>query len=349
MTFMGSIQYLHLAPPPRFKDTDATYQDVASLCKRFGGEIINLYPFTRPVSWIPPLLYGWHQYRRLVHPSKVPAVHHIFAPSLGNFIVLSHLRKPVIFTLATTVSLPIRRPILNLLKNFAGIVVNNRRSKEALESVGLSNVHFIPVGIDITRFSKQRLTLQTDLHLLMASAPWEPAQFASKGIDLLLDAMTSLPRLRMTFLWRGLLVKEMQQRIMRSGLEDRITFINEEVVISHLLEKVHGTVLLANSERVVKAYPHSLVESLLCGKPIITSSKIAISEIVQAHKAGLILSDFKREALVKVIEAFQHNYQQLAECAFQFPQEAFDREQMFKKYDALYQTIAGVPKGSNVK
>ena len=47
-----------------------------------------------------------------------------------------------------------------------------------------------------------------DFVLLAGSAPWTREQFHSKGVDALLKVAQQVPSLRLIFLWRGLLLRE---------------------------------------------------------------------------------------------------------------------------------------------
>ena len=110
---------------------------------------------------------------------------------------------------------------------------------------------------------------------MVASAPWTVAQFASKGVDVLLDTAVANPNLRLTFLWRGVLFAEMMQKVTAMNLADRVTVINEQVDVNQMLATVHGTINLAAHSEIIKAYPHSLLDSLAAGKPVLVDKPLA--------------------------------------------------------------------------
>jgi len=103
-----------------------------------------------------------------------------------------------------------------------------------------------------------------------------------------------------------------------------------------LLKTIHSTVLLSNDASVVKAYPHSLIESLISGKPVITSKQIAMSDFVEENSCGVVLNDFDASHLLKLIDKLQANYTQYCNATFALDVNLFSNKRMLADYEKLY-------------
>ncbi|NND32186.1 MAG: glycosyltransferase family 4 protein [Saprospiraceae bacterium] len=332
-----SVLYIHTAPTPKITGTDAVFNEAASLVTRFGGEQISLFPFSTPMSVFPRMLYGWHKLPILRQRQQMIDFNHIFAPGLYYYPVLSQLSKPIIYSVTAAVSpADLSRPLENL-KQLPQILVSNDRDAQVLSECAFNNVTVVKPGLDLSRFRVSELALEDTLHLLMASAPWELSQFSTKGVNLLLDVLLQHPKLRLTLLWRGYLLKEIEKNIRDRKLEDRIHLINEHVDVATILPEVHATILLAKNADLVKAYPHSLIESLACGKPVIISNSIAMADYVQDKQCGVVVSDYSLDSLRKSLDLLKRNYAIYAKNAQVSGAEEFDKKRMFKEVDLIYQ------------
>jgi len=175
----------------------------------------------------------------------------------------------------------------------------------------------------------------------MASAPWTRAQFESKGVDALLEAARRMPDLRLTFLWRGILLKDMLRRVRRSGFEDRVSVINEYVDINSVLAGVHATVNLASDPGIVKAQPHSLLESLAAGRPVLVSRAIPISTYVEETDVGTVIEDLSPEAILRAIESLRNHYEASQRAAVSHGRTDFSLESMLGSFADVYETVIG--------
>src|SRR5262249_38928894 len=189
---------------------------------------------------------------------------------------------------------------------------------------------------DASRLVPSRNPLERELILLMASAPWNGRQFELKGINLLLAAAARLPYLRLILLWRGVLAEELERRVLRFRLENRVEIVNRKVDINDYLAQAHATVLLAKHGGLVKSFPHSLVESLLVGKPVLLSNTIAMSDYVSKRHCGVVVRDMSFEALAAAIESLMRDYETLARNASHIAAAEFSIETMIANYRRLY-------------
>jgi glycosyltransferase involved in cell wall biosynthesis len=205
-----------------------------------------------------------------------------------------------------------------------------------LQSWGLANYAVVAPAVDTERITRGALPLGNEITLLMASAPWVADQFESKGIDALLDAAVRLPDLRLILLWRGLLLGELLERVERRGIGDRVEIVSEHVDVNQYLERAHATVLPAKRGDIVKAYPHSLLESLLAGKPVILSDALPMADFVREHGCGIVLDEVNERSLIEAMEQLRADYESLARGARRIDPSAFSQNAMIESYRAIY-------------
>ena len=330
------VLYLLTSPRPIIEGTDAAFQEISALQAAFNGETVNLCPWATPGRPYPPQLFGFHRLPGIRRLERHCRINHVFHSTPYRFPVLSFLRNPVVYTVLASVRQLQKPPSLSWLASLHRIVVSNPRDADTLESWGLSNYAVVPPAIETSRLEPSALPLADEMTLLMASAPWAEDQFDLKGVDALLDAAARLPKLRLILLWRGLLLKELLERVERRALKDRVEIISERVDINAHLRRAHATVLPAKRGDIVKAYPHSLLESLVAGKPVILSDALPMADYVRKHGCGLVVEEVSVQTLVQAIEDLRARYDTLAQRARLTDAQSFSQKAMIERYSEIY-------------
>ena len=333
---MNTILYILTSPQPILEGTDAVFQEVANLQQATKGNSINIFPLKKPNSFFPRFLYGWHKLKELKRKEEGVQLNHIYAPQLYNYPILKKLRKKVVYSVIASLKgqKRFKKP-----SYIAHIIISNPRDEVVLKNWGINNYSIIRPGLKLEGFSPHYQAFQKELILLMASSPWESRQFKTKGVDLLLQSLKALPFLKIIFLWRGFLEQEMLQRIKYYGVEQQIELINKRVNVHTILQKVHGAVLLAATPELVKAYPHSLIETLNVNKPIIISQTIPMADYVFKNNCGLVLEQLSLEELILTIEKFAKNYHFLVQQTQKIPKDDFSEKRMVKEYLEVYHKV----------
>ena len=317
-------------------------QDVQSLQKRIRGSQINhLYPGNRPGTRLPRHSWGMPQLLRLRRAEQQVQLHHIFNPDLFPFPVLRWLKKPIVYTAVTGIGHTKQKDAEKLADQVHTIVVPTTKDQTQLKAWGIENTAVIRSGIDTARFHFQPPPATAPLTLMMGSAPWTNAQFQSKGIDALLRAAEQRPDLHLIFLWRGLLADEMTQRVQQANLRQRVTFLNEQVDVNEILSRVHASIVLAEDTVLVKAFPHSLLESLVAGKPVLVSQTLALADYVAAHDCGVGVTAVSPTAILQAIDQLLANYPTYQRNALTVGPRDFGHQQFIEATLALYKTIPG--------
>jgi glycosyltransferase involved in cell wall biosynthesis len=174
---------------------------------------------------------------------------------------------------------------------------------------------------------------------MVGSAPWTTAQFRSKGVDALLEAAKRAPSLHLVFLWRGVLFDEMEKRIRQMGLTEQVTLLNKVVDVNQILAGVHASITLAESPGIIKAFPHSLLDSLAAGKPVLVSQAIPMADYVQSSDCGTVVAEVTADAILKAVGQLEGHYGILQKIAQQVGQRDFTQSMMLTSYQRLYDRI----------
>ena len=331
-----SVLYLHTAPKPRLPGTDAVFQETDLLRDRFGGKEVVLFPFLNPSSYLPRFAYGWHKFLEIKRSQEEVQLNHIFSPGLFHFPILKILSKPVIYSITASIRESEMLTNLNRFSALDKIVVSSQRDFEKLRHKGLGNLALVHPGVNVGQLKPSHFPSGEKLVLLMASAPWESSQFDTKGVDLLLEVVKKMPDLRLILLWRGLMLSDLLNRIKICGVEDQVEVVNQKVDIQEIMNRVHATVLIAKSGELVKSFPHSLVESLACAKPVIISDTIAMADCIREKHCGLVLDRISIDNLLAIIHRLRQEYLLLRDNAERVGAIDFSMTRMLEQISAIY-------------
>lgn len=332
--------------PPRMPRAEALSQEIGLLQRKFGGEINYLNPNRRRNLRIPRLLFGLSQLSRLRRWEEKVAIHQIYNPDPFPFPLFALLRRPIVYVISSGVS-PHFQPTVwtrPILKRPAALVVPDERSAERLAHAGLERVELIRSGIDLSRIAPSPPP-RGPLHLLMASAPWTPAQFESKGVTALLEAARLRSDLHLTFLWRGHHGEAMRRHISAAGLEGRVRLVDRFADLNDELRGVHGVIVLAGAAGIVKAYPHSLLDGLAAGRPVLVSRAIPMADYVEEQGCGGVVEAITPASILHTLSDFEENYPDYVAAAQRVGRRDFDAASMIDRYQMLYQKIGTVGEG----
>ena len=145
--------------------------------------------------------------------------------------------------------------------------------------------------------------------------------------------------MHLAFLWRGILVEEMEKRIHSLGLESQITLINDLVDVNRVLAGVHATITLATDAALIKAYPHSLLDSLAAGKPVLVNRAIPIADYVARTGCGIVAEEVTATEVLTALAKLTQQYDTLQQSAREVGQRDFTLDEVIVSYDRIYQSV----------
>lgn len=331
------IGYYLTVLPPKMPQAEALSQEISALRKQFGGEVIYLNPNQKSPIYLPRLAFGWHKLKELRAKEANLDLHHLYNPDPFPFPVLRRLHRPVIYTISSGVGS--KRPRVSFFRSLAAVAVADERSLKRLRTWGIDNSFLVRPGIETTRFTCAPLPLGSDIRLMVGSAPWTSAQFRTKGVDALLAAAKARSRLHLVFLWRNVLTGEMRQKVHQLKLEGQVTVLDGLVEVNQVLAGVHASITLAAAPGIVKSFPHSLLESLAAGKPVLVSRAIPMADYVETTGCGRVVENVTVEDILAALEDLTHDYDALQQAAQQMGQRDFSQQAMLESYQNLYERV----------
>jgi glycosyltransferase involved in cell wall biosynthesis len=313
-----NIAYLLPILPPKEPRAEALSQEIAAFRQAFGGTLSYVNPNRHlPVTLIPRLLFGWSDLLHLRRIGHTADLYHFFNPDPFPFPFLLTLPRPVVYTVTGGLDIHAPRPNLAFLRRMAVVAVPDERTLAQLQQWGLTNVALQRPGVDTARIHPRPLALPPGdpLRLLVASAPWTPEQFVTKGFDALLATAQQRPDLHLTLLWRGLLRDEIERRVHQLGLAERVCIIDRTVDVDDALANVHAAALLPTRPGLVKAYPHSLLDALAGGKPVLVSPALPMADYVAQTGCGLVVDAVTPAAIGAALDQLRLRYPDLVSAA----------------------------------
>ncbi len=326
--------------PPPDPGRDAVLQEAAFLRELFPGPD-HFHGLARGVHGrIPtPLQAPWTR-RRLSRLEAEIELHHLFADRLEWTRLFARTGKPLVCTLTTGLGdSPLPEPAN--LPPFAALVVADGDQAARLSARGFSHVEVVPSPAHLAGIEPTPAPPRPPLALVVGSAPWTRRQFASKGIDPLLAAARRRSDLTLTFLWRGALEGAIAGRQRRAGLGDRLRVVHERIAVNPLLAASHAAVVLAAHPRLVKAYPHSLLEALAAGRPILASACLPIAAWAERRGCGIAVSELTATALDSALDELAARYPRLQRAAEELDLAAHAPERYRAAIGAIYRRVTG--------
>jgi glycosyltransferase involved in cell wall biosynthesis len=320
--------------PPKIPQAEALFQEIEMLRQEFQGDLLYVNPNDRSPIYLPRLLFGFHRLVEIRRRETQVDLHHFYNPDPFAFPYLRLLRRPVVYSIGGGIGN--RRPDVGFLNAMGAVTVLDTSSATQLRTWGVRNVHKTQAGIDTARFSYTPQPLDGVFRVMMASAPWTLAQFESKGIHALLDAAEQSPNLHLILLWRGVLGQELIQQVQSRKLEKRVTVLDKLVDVNDVLATVHATVVLATHANLVKAYPHSLLDSLAAGKPILISRAIPMAEYVEKSGCGRVVEAVTPSAILDALQKLMADYPRHQATALKNGRHDFSHARMIESYRHIY-------------
>jgi glycosyltransferase involved in cell wall biosynthesis len=334
-----NILYHLTTLPPKLPACEAISQEISALQAHFGGDIVYLNPNQHAPVFIPRLLFGFHKLKWLRAQEAAYDLHHFYNPDPFPFPLLRYLRRPVIY--AVSCGVEDKRPNVAYFNTLAAVAAADERSLQRLQRWGVENVILVRPGIDTTRFSHSPQPLRSEIKLMVGSAPWTKGQFRTKGVEALLEAARQNPRLRLVFLWREVLAEEMERRVRALKLEQQVEILNRQVDVNQVLAEVHASITLASESGIIKSYPHSLLDSLAAGKPVLVSRSIPMADYVEQTGCGEVVERVTPADILAAVEALASHYQARQGVARQVGQRDFSQQAMLASFEQLYERVVG--------
>ena len=142
------ILYHNTIPVPRYSNTDAVYNEIDTLSKTLDGSIINVYPFKTHQPWMIKQFMGIGNIKELKRLDQTVDLHHVFFPFFYNFPYFKLLKKPIVYTNTSSLTVSIKKYADKGITH----VSSSTRVIDQMSMSGAHKVYHVPSGIDIDRW-----------------------------------------------------------------------------------------------------------------------------------------------------------------------------------------------------
>lgn len=222
-----------------------------------------------------------------------------------------------------------------------GIIVQSKRAESQLVKMGVdkNKISFLFPLLDFEKFKYSHPPPMDEFNLLFASAPnleiIGEDNFEDKGVTLLLETYKDFIRLEsedgensnLLILWRGKYTTRLYQKIHELGIEKNVEIINDIVHMPAVFSKTHVTVIPYLNLFRSPEIPLSALESLSCGRPVVSTNVAEISEIISLCKCGCVAQPQKKDLLNALVNC-KENYMYYHENCKQISRIILDKSQL---------------------
>ena len=282
--------------------------------------------------------------------------HYFFPDGVAAILLGRWFDLPVVITARgsditwfQTQALP-RRMIVWAARHAAGIVTVCRALKDELVRLGADDEKIVVLrnGVDAKRFApmpmkiaRARLQLPADGKIIASVGALIPR----KGHELVIDALASLPGVRLVIAGSGPLRSVLESHAARTGVADRVNFLGQMAHddLPAVYSAADASVLASENE----GWANVLLESMACGAPVVATDAGGSSEVVAAPEAGAIV----RERSASAIAAALHDLlAALPDRALtRSYAERFSWDETTRGQEQLFESLRAFPQGAVLK
>ncbi|MBI1903230.1 MAG: glycosyltransferase [Planctomycetia bacterium] len=320
------------------------------------GEVALLRRHFRPsVAWgVSPARWLQLSWRRGfgVHPrmhlafravtwalQKAFAINHVFG-SLGDWFHLKAARKrPVVLTAACQAK-ACEKELLQRVDRF---VVEWPGARDELLAMGIEprRIRIIFPPVDTKRFYPSPPP-DGPFTVLFASSPERADWLEARGVPCLLEAAAQLPAFRFRLLWRpwGNAYDSVAAAIRERELTNVVLRRGRAPDMAAEYANAHVTIAPFNDATRSKAIPNSLLESLACGRPVLTTPTVGLSQLVRDQRIGTVC-DARAESVVDGLRRIQSEWHAMSTAARQTAERWFDARKFVEGYGRVYLEAEG--------
>jgi glycosyltransferase involved in cell wall biosynthesis len=261
-------------------------------------------------------------------------LNHVFG-SLGDWFYLeARRRRPVVVTM-TGLTPPVNNQLLDRIDQF---VVEWPAGLDYLKTLGIDGrrARLIYPPVDLAKFAPAPAPTGP-FTVLFASSPDKESWLDARGVPQILEAAALRPQMRFRLLWRpwGDALPRVRGWIAERALGNVELVEGRFADMAAQFQAAHVTAAPFVDMLRCKPAPNSLVESLACGRPVITTPGVGLAEVVGAERGGVVCPA-NGEALVDGLDRLQADWPSYSARARGLAERWFGVERFVHAYERLY-------------
>lgn len=264
-------------------------------------------------------------------------VNHIFSSPAERLLLPRLCELNSLITIAKdTTSLSLFERNIPSLKRFKYVVVESERDREMLAQAGVkeASIKLIYPGAELKPYHAPGAPFT----ILFATSPFGKNDLLSRGVYLITRVARRLPEVNFLFAWRDRWIRELDGVIRASGASNIHVENGYIPNMDRLYASVHATILPGLEYNSLKPCPHSALESLAHGKPVLISKPTSISALIERNRCGLVFEP-SSDSLEAAIKYLITNYGDFQVNCHRAIQQNFSRQIFIEKYRALYSSM----------
>lgn len=176
--------------------------------------------------------------------------------------------------------------------------------------------------------------------ILFATSPFKRNTLVERGMQLLVDAARILPDVRFILVWRKHNHGALQRMVRSAGVsnvEVRNGYIRD---MNALYDAAHATIVPGLRTDSVKPCPHSLLDSMAHGKPVLVSKPTQVSGVIGRSGSGVVFEP-TTEALREAIIHLRDNYGAYQANCHSTVASTFSPAVFIERHRRVYESILG--------
>ncbi len=268
-------------------------------------------------------------------------LNHIFG-SLGDWFYLApRRRRPTVLTVAAWTD-PVGLPLLNQVDQF---VVESVQTMDELVRLGIDDarVRLIFPAVNLDRYAPRREP-EVGFTALFASSPDCASWLEARGVHLILDAAARRPHMRFRLLWRPWGDSEV---VVRRWIAER-NLHNVELITGCVADmpaeynRAHVVVAPFTDRSRSKPTPNSVVDALACGRPVVVTQMVGLSDLVAESRSGAVVAP-GGESLAEGLDRVASQWPSYSRAARSLAEELFAEQRFIQSYERLYAELLPTP------
>ena len=221
-------------------------------------------------------------------------------------------------------------------KKLRYVVVESERHRNILKQAGIDSgsIKLIYPGAPVKPYKRA----SSPFKILFATSPLGKYGLLSRGVYLLMQTAKALPEVRFILAWRERNHNKLKSLINHYRLK------NVEVMNSYIpdmdkvYQSVHATVLPGLTHSSLKPCPHSGLNSLSHGKPLLVSESTSIAGIVDRNQCGVTF-EHSVDSLRTAIHHLMDRYTEFQNNSHRTVEREFSESVFVERYRQLYETM----------
>jgi glycosyltransferase involved in cell wall biosynthesis len=284
-----------------------------------------------------PALLGLAALPLLLRIARATPVNHIFASPSDRILTprLARLPNTVLTIAKAGRTLAGVHRNADALRKLRCIVVESDPHRELLLQLGIpvERVRLIRPGVEPRPYRPAG----GPFTLLFATSPKTPGLLLTRGIYLLLAVAARLPevRIRLVWRWKPAYVRNL---VRERGLGNVEVLAGYRQDMDALYDEAHAVVLPGLEPDSFKPCPHSGLQALAHGKPLLVSRQVCFAEIVARRRCGIVFEPCV-EALCDAIRRLADSYEEYRANTAPTLAAEFSRDVFLERYGRLYASL----------